>query len=505
MFNRTPKNKHKPIQRMGTPAKISEFAMESAELKPVGIRFDYRTALFFAALAIYLLLTTFFKINGSSVGMWNAQFAKQAQTDPRIIFGSPHAIRQDEWAVNTPAILSQFNSKTPFPADNYSLGGFKTPLVMDVPTAHFSTLLRPQYWLFFLTDIETAYAFYWNIRLVILVGGFFLLLMFLLENNFALSLFGAFWVYFSAYIQWWYSSPQMWPLLVGYFALYTTSFLLVLTSRKKPIIIASSLVFIASFFNFAISLYPPHQVPLVYLSFCIVLAVLLPRFRPVVAELSTNRFKLVCFGASLLLTAALLLVWYWDVQQTLAALAATVYPGQRRMAGGGMSVAQIFNGFLGPFMTEGKFPHIWGNVCESSNFLLFFPIPLILMFRECFLKKKISVYDALFTAYITIIILWQLLGFPEPIARFTLFDRVVEKRALLSLGIASVLWTCISLHRIMKGKSDLSRGFRISVTAIMLICILLYCLYSLLSRLAENQIVTDDSRRVTALDSASAG
>jgi uncharacterized protein (DUF2236 family) len=29
--------------------------------------------------------------------------------------------------------------------------------------------------------------------------------------------------------------------------------------------------------------------------------------------------------------------------------------------------------------------------------------------------------------------------------------------------------------------------------------------WALLSRLAENQIVTDDSRRVTALDSASAG
>lgn len=308
------------------------------------IRFDYKTNLFLAALVVYLLLTTFFSINGSSVGMWDEVLGYK--TDPQIIFGKPRSIRMAKWSLHTPAILSQCNSKNHFSTENYSLGGYKTPLVMNLPVAHFSTLLRPQYWLFFLVGTERAYAFYWNMKLVILVGGLFLLLMLLLENNFFLSLFGAIWIYFSGYIQWWYSSPAMLPELVGCFALFTSAFIISLTSRRKIVIIVASLVFLVSFFNFAISLYPPYQVPLVYLSFCIILGVLSRSWRYVLSEFFINRFRIICICVSLSATAGLLFAWYLDARQTLEVFANTVYPGKRFTAGGGISVVQIFNGFL---------------------------------------------------------------------------------------------------------------------------------------------------------------
>ena len=280
--------------------------------KFTGIRFDYKTNLFLAALAIYLLLTTCFSINGSSAGMWNTIF--EHKTDPQILLGTPHGVRWDEWGIQTPAILSQCNSRVPFSAENYSLGDYKTPLVMNLPVAHFSTFLRPQYWLFFLVGTEKAYAFYWNMKLVILVGGVFLLLMLLLENNFFLSLFGALWIYFSSYMQWWYSSPQIWPELVGYFSLFTSAIIISLTSRRKTVIFAGSLVFLVSFFNFVITLYPPHQVPLVYLSFFIVSGVLLPKWESVPSDFFINRFRLICICVSLLVTAGLLFAWYLDVR-----------------------------------------------------------------------------------------------------------------------------------------------------------------------------------------------
>ena len=55
-----------------------------------------------------------------------------------------------------------------------------------------------------------------------------------------------------------------------------------------------------------------------------------------------------------------------------------------------------------------------------------------------FLKnRRVSLLDAGFFAYIVIILLWQVWGLPSVLARLTLFDRVLETRSFLSLGIAS--------------------------------------------------------------------
>ncbi len=441
----------------------------------VEIRFDYKTNLFLAVLALYLLVATCFNINGSSVGMWNEVFYHNPQSD--IHLGTPKQIRSDEWAFHTPAILSQCNSIPPFPAENYSLGGHKAPLVMSVPAKHFSILLRPQFWLFFLVSTERAFAFYWSMKLVFLMGGIFFLLMMILENNFVISLFGALWVYFSGYMQWWYSSPAMWPELVGCFALFTTTLIQILVSKRKVIIVLSSLIFLISFFNFVVTLYPPHQVPLVYLSCCIIIGVLSTRFRSVLSQLLMDRFRLTFVVLTLVFTAGLLFLFYCDTKYTLKVFVDTVYPGMRRSTGGEISIAKIFNGFFGIFMSERNFPRIWGNVCESSNFFLLFPVPMMLFGWEWLRQKKVSALNAGFALYIAIILLWLIWGFPKPVAQVTLFDRVPGARSVLSLGIASIIWTCLSLHRITRENTVYTLKFKISVTAIMFIGVLIYAFY----------------------------
>ena len=446
----------------------------------VEIRFDYKTNLFLAVLALYLFIATCFNINGSSVGMWGPSLGSSTGIwSPNFpnLFGTSRNIRIDEWAFHTPAILSQCNSIPPFPIENYSLGGYRAPLVMSVPVKHFSTFLRPQFWLFFLVGTERAFAFYWSMKLVFLMGGVFLLLMMILENNFVISLFGALWVCFSGYIQWWYSSPAEWPELVGCFALFTTALVQILVSKRKVIIVLSSLVFLMSFFNFVASLYPPHQVPLVYLSCCIVMGVLLTRFRSVLSELWMNPFRLTFVVLTFVLTAGLLFLFYCDAQYTLKVFADTVYPGLRRFTGGEISIAKIFNGFFGIFMSERNFPRIWGNVCESSNFFLFFPVPMMLFAWEWLRQKKVYPLNAGFAIYIAIILVWLIWGFPKPVAQVTLFDRVFETRSLLSLGIASIIWTCLFLHRITKENTVYTLKFKISVTAIMFIGVLIYAFY----------------------------
>ena len=461
-----------------TKSKTSQTAGPGPEVpggSAVEIRFDRKAKFFLAALGLCVILSTLLNINGSSIGMWERY--KTRPMPSYVLLGTPKEIRSDEWLVHTPAILSQCNSTPSFSTENYSLGAHKAPLVMNLPVRHFSVLLRPQYWLFFIAEPERAFSFYWGMKLLILTGGIFLLLMVLLENNFVLSVFGALWVYFSGYVQWWYSSPVMLPEIIGCFALFTAAFLQVIVSRRKVMIALSSVVFIISFFNFAVCLYPPYQVPLVYLSLFIIIGIVWGRCRSELPELLKNKFRLICIFASIAVTAGLLFLFYLDARSTLEAMTATVYPGQRRAAGGEFSVAQAFSGFLGIFMSQNHFPAGWINVCESSNFFLFFPIPLMLMGWRLYHERKVSVMDALFTAYVILILVWQFLGFPKAIARLTLFDRVTEVRTVLALGICSIAWTCFSLHRLLKEKELFGSTFKLSVAAVMLAAVLVHSLY----------------------------
>jgi len=437
------------------------------------IRFDYKTRAYFVALALYLLVTTCVGINGSSVGRWANVFGDtSARTN---ILGTAKAIRSDEWAIQTPAILSQCNTSPRFPTENYSLGASKAPLLMSVPVKHFSTFLRPQFWLFFVADVDRAFAFYWSMKAVSLLSGMFLLLMLILRNNFALSLFGSLWVFSSGYIQWWFSSPQMWPELVGSFALLTASLAQIIISRRKESIIVFSILFIVSSFNFVVVLYPPHQVPLAYLGCFLFIGMLAPQLRPIYIELLRNRFRLWSLIAALAISAIVLFLFYSDARQTLEALGDTVFPGRRRSSGGEGSLSDIFNGFLGMFTTEEKFPK--DNVCESSNFFLFFPIPAVLLCWDILKRKKAALLESILGCYIAVILIWSFFGFPAIVAKFSLFDRVAWPRPVLALGIASIIWTCLFCHKLAQQNLNYSFGLRIVVTGIMGAALFAHTLY----------------------------
>ncbi len=436
------------------------------------IRFDRKTLILLGTLFLLLCVLTGLRVNGSSVGCWNRFLGQEPAGN--TIFGAPKPIRSDEWAIHTPAILSQVNSRKPFPDTNYSLGALKAPLVMNLPVAHFSTLFRPQFWLFFITDVETAFSFYWNMKFVFVIGGLFFLLMVLLRNNFYVALFGALWVFFSGYTQWWYSSPQLWPELVGCFAFCTTALICMLLSQRKIEIVVSSLVFISCSFNFALFLYPPHQIPFVYLSCALVLGVLIAERRNLLNTCLKDRFRWVCIGGALCVVVGSLFIFYLDAGETLRTLSMTVYPGRRRVQGGELSLLQMFNGFLGPFMSEGHLPSMWGNICESSNFFLFFPILMVVLGYRLWKRGKATPVEISLAAFMSVLAVWDLVGFPELLAKCTLFDRVTPGRTYLSLGVASIIWTCVFVDSGLKGGFKVGPRFSAVVPAAALLGICLY-------------------------------
>ena len=440
-----------------TPPPSSDSAPGWPQLAPEPlIQFDRRTAAFFAVLFGLLAVGTALKVHGSSIGMWHVLLGPEYRSpDSGVLFGTPKGIRIDEWNIFTPAILSQATVHPSFPIVNPRWGQGEVPLVFKFPARHWSMLFRPQFWGFFVLDLERAFAFYWDIRAVLLLGGTFLLLMVLTENDFWISVFGGVWLFFSGFIQWWYSN-QLLPEIIGITGLLVVAAHYVALSPRRWVIVFSGLVFLLCAFNFALALYPPYQVPLFYIGVVLLVASLTPRVRRV--EIRNNFALRIASSVFVLIVLALLLAqFYRDAKEGVNLMRATVYPGSRLVSGGDLTLAQTFGGFFGFFMTEQRFPEAFGgNVCESSNFVLLFPIPMLVLIWRWWRKEPVTPLEWALVAYIAVFLTWIVVGWPHWLAAASGFGLTQPVRSQLALGLGSILLCCIFLS---KSRIDLPRGF----------------------------------------------
>ena len=179
-----------PVAPQSTP--IAEPAQPTFGL----IRFDRRVRLLIGICVGLFVLLTLAKINYSSITIWNQVIPDGSDPKRGLITGTPRNMRLDEWGVLAPAFLSQANLG--YPATNPGLGGDQTPLVMNLPVKHFIGLFRPDYWGFLLLGPEMGFAWWWNFKIFFTLISVTLFFLVLTRNNFWLSVFGAFWVTFSA-------------------------------------------------------------------------------------------------------------------------------------------------------------------------------------------------------------------------------------------------------------------------------------------------------------------
>jgi hypothetical protein len=165
----------------------------------------------------------------------------------------------------TPAMLSQSRQTPPFPIENPDLGAGRAPLLMSVPVAYYTTLFRPQLWGFFVLDFERGFSFYWCCKVfdLLLAAGWFLWQLGLRHRG--LVLFGTVWIFFSSYVQWWFSTPAMLPEMVTTWAICTGCAIQFFKHGNALRLLAVLAVFLFFGVNFVLCLYPPFQIPLLYL------------------------------------------------------------------------------------------------------------------------------------------------------------------------------------------------------------------------------------------------
>jgi hypothetical protein len=395
------------------------------------------------SFAVLFLACVALQINGSSVGQWKAVL-RDRDSPEGVLYSSPKNVRSDEWLAWTPSLISQALHLPAFPVENPSVGAAKAPLIASLPVRHFIMLFRPQLYGFFLFKLEPAYAFYWGVKVFGLLTAFFFLFRILTGGKFWISLFGTLWIFFSAYIQWWFSCPPMLPEMLASWALAIICVICLFQKQTLPRRIAAGIGLIVGSINFVLCFYPPFQIPLIYIGIAALTGWFWQR-RDTPLDL---RCGIISCAVALALLLTMLLPYFHECLPTLKIIAGTSYPGARQSYGGELKIREAFNGVLGFFnSSETTFLESRGNSCEASNFWPLWLLVLATGGFELVRDRKNRRVEIALLCCLAGFTLYAFCPCPQWLCRLTLMSYVPGIRDLLACGLAGIMFATLSLAR----------------------------------------------------------
>ncbi len=407
-----------------------------------------------ALLSFVFIAAIALKLNGSSTGLWRLEADRQSP-NRALIAGSPKEIRSDEWEIQTPWIWSQINTVPKLSLTNPNIGDRAAPLLANLPARHWMMLFRPQMWGFFCLTNQYAFALYWNFKWFALLLSAFLFLEVVTGGKTSLACTGAFFFFFSPYIQWWFSSPTCLPEMLAmlFFTLWGVA--LIFHTRSKRVVLAASILLLVAMLQFVFCCYPRFQIPLVYIG--ILLLVFGCAGTPV-ADLRALKFALL--AATLVVAGLLLASWYADVASLILVISRLTYPGQIVSTGGDYPWFHLLAPFLELSMTQENYPAVAMNVCEAAGFLFLAPLLAAVALRDAFRHRV----DWLLVGCVigsTFLLIFMLGGIPLWLAQASGWSQVYGARALLPLGVLST----VGLFRYFSRETVRSEHWRQEIAA----------------------------------------
>jgi hypothetical protein len=415
------------------------------------IRFDKKVKVYIGICAFLFIFCVAFKLHNSSIGMWNYHMNDGGDLKRGAVVGNPLGIRSDEWLVVTPFILSQ--KENGFPNSNEALGYGKTPLAMGLPTRSILSIVKPALWGYYFLDVERAFAWQWNFKTFLFLIASFLFLLLFTRNNFAVSLFGALWLFLSSSLQWWSINSE----LFTYALVSIISFLYVLYSNKTKVIILSGVLLSLFAYSFAMILYPPYQIPLAYFSVALLIGFFITR-KDLTLILSNKWVKLAVLAGTAVFIVSLFYLFLTECKDTIHRITGTVYPGARNESGGNFAFIDIFRDNFSWFYNSEKYPPVWGNICELSSWLMLSPIASIVLIYSWIKTKKIDYLFIPLLAFHLLMYSWIFIGYPEFLARITLLSKSQAARCVYIFGFSNVVFTILYLGKFRKTAE--TTGFR---------------------------------------------
>jgi hypothetical protein len=394
---------------------------------------------FLLVCAALFALAVSLRLNGSSIFTWK-ELLRDNATSGGLLLSTPQPVRSDEWMVWTPAAIAQYEHG--FPVENPALGAGKAPFLYSLPVRHYTMLFRPQLYGFFLLPLEWGYAWYWNVKVFGLLVAMFLLFR-MLTGNSLIALFGSVWVFFSNYIQWWFSCPPMLPEMLSSWAVALVAAITVFRSRRVFTRLCATGTFVVTTLNFALCLYPPFQIPLLYLWLLIFGAFLYSRERNQQGRGDWQAPFYLIGGA--VLSVLLLVPFFVELRPTFELLAASDYPGGRRSYGGELSWMHLFSGLMNFFNSESAYPERFKQANEAANFFpLWLPV-LACTARDLVRHPRKHAIGLVCLGLILSLSIYALSPLPQWLCHVTLLSYCTEARSLLAIGVANIVFVLVTL------------------------------------------------------------
>jgi len=345
------------------------------------------------------------------------------------------AIRSDEWAISTMWSLAQFTHEPRFPVRNTNIGSGQNMLLVSwVPVLHLASLVRPVTWGYILFGSQAGLAWLWWFSPFFCFTMLYLALEIVFPKHRFLPLLGAFWFCASAYPICWSHFPAY---TVGFAAMVMVGVHHLIAARSLPRAVLAALVTGYAAAGFVMQLYPPWMVPLAY-TFVAMLVGTIVRDRTW-RGLSHRQIGLTgALAVSVavgLIGCFLLAVW-----PELQALAASAYPGRRRLNGGDYTLAQLF-GAVYNFRTTRTAPigSAAFNASESSGFILFFPTVLfaVLLFTRA--RRRLDPVGWALLGLGIAHVLYCRFHFPHWLADVMLWSHTQGFRSQIAIGLISIV------------------------------------------------------------------
>jgi hypothetical protein len=426
---------------------------------------------------ITYIVASVLKLNGSATPLWR-YYADRSAPNAGVLLGTPKEIRSDEWMVQTPWIMSQAARHPTFPAVNPGVGEGEMSLLNNLPVRHWSAFFRPQMWGFFLADFEHAFALYWNFKWFGLIIGAFLFLRVICNGQSFIAIFGALLLFFSTFIQWWFSTPTCMPEMLGAVFLGLWSVTVIRRAGSRCAIVAASVLLVIAVEQFVFCSYPRFQVPLFWLALILV-ASGVAKGKP-----DLRRWRIYALFSVATITAVLLVCWFREVTPLIRQMASLTYPGRVISGGGGIPWCNFLAPFLEFSMTQEHFRRGAINVCDASGFLFFAPLLAAVSVRDVFAQRRDAVFLAMIL-YILLMIVFMHFGFPPAVAYWTGFSRVYAMLANLGLAVASIVALCRYLSRDRAVKTAIGSEVLLFPALVVLIIALFYATNEMIGRFVD--------------------
>lgn len=404
------------------------------------IRWDRPTKWFVGICIALFVIGVAGKFHFSHSSIWYQFFGETQKMKKNIIFGKPHTIRSDEWLVDVPSYFSQ--AENSYPLENPSIGPGTSALIQGLPVKHIITVFRPLHWGFMLFDVERGISWLWMWRTLGCIMSVFLMFQILTKSNFILSLFGAFFIYFSSGIQWWgiFTEPITFSILAS------IGLLGIVFSRDIKGLFIYTIIFILFSYSFVVNpLYPPRQVPVMYLVLIITIVYIIKNYKKSIIFNELRYIKIISIIGSAFLLGFLLIYFYLLNIDTLNIVFNTIYPGKRASNGGDLDWTKFFSEYYWLFLSADNIPSKWANICEASGFLLFFPVVLYQIIRNIMNKKSNDIMIIALTIYLFLGLVYMFIGFPTIISKLTLFSMAPPFRFLYGFGITNIFLVIVYL------------------------------------------------------------